>query len=101
MQAQYGDSCLSRRNIYQWIKHFKKGRTLCDDERSESQSTSTTQHNVLVVQGLVIEGMASTSIDNGTTLLNGLLAFKDYAERRVIRSLYRSVVDYISFSPGC
>jgi hypothetical protein len=27
MQAQYGDNCLSRSNIFEWIDHFKKGRT--------------------------------------------------------------------------
>jgi hypothetical protein len=27
MQAQYGDNCLSRSKIYEWIDHFKKGRT--------------------------------------------------------------------------
>jgi hypothetical protein len=26
-QAQYGDNCLWRSKIYEWIDHFKKGRT--------------------------------------------------------------------------
>jgi hypothetical protein len=35
MQAQYGDNCLSRSKIYEWIDHFKKGRTsVCDEDRS-------------------------------------------------------------------
>jgi hypothetical protein len=35
MQAQYGDNCLSRSKIYEWIYHFKDGRTsVCDEERS-------------------------------------------------------------------
>jgi hypothetical protein len=25
MQAEYGDNCLSRSKIYEWIDHFKKG----------------------------------------------------------------------------
>jgi hypothetical protein len=28
MQVQYGDTCLSRSKIYEWIDHFKKGRVL-------------------------------------------------------------------------
>jgi hypothetical protein len=27
MQPQYGDNCLSRSKIYEWIDHSKKGRT--------------------------------------------------------------------------
>jgi hypothetical protein len=27
MQAHYVDNCLSRSKIYEWIDHFKKGRT--------------------------------------------------------------------------
>jgi hypothetical protein len=31
MQAQYGDNCLSRSKIYEWVDHFTKGRTsVCD-----------------------------------------------------------------------
>ena len=56
MQAQYGDSCLSRSKIYEWIERFKQGRTsLCDDERSGRPSTSTTEDNVQVVEGIVME----------------------------------------------
>jgi hypothetical protein len=34
MQAQFSDNCLSRSKIYEWIDHFKKGRTsVCDEER--------------------------------------------------------------------
>jgi hypothetical protein len=29
MQAQYGDNCLSRNQIYEWIDHFKKGEKFC------------------------------------------------------------------------
>jgi hypothetical protein len=38
MQAQYGDNCSSRSKFYEWIDHFKKGRTsVCDEERSGRQ----------------------------------------------------------------
>jgi hypothetical protein len=28
-QAQYGDNCLSRSKIYEWIDHFKKWKNFC------------------------------------------------------------------------
>ncbi|GFX60581.1 hypothetical protein TNCV_3061541 [Trichonephila clavipes] len=42
MKMQYDDSCLLRSKISEWIDYFKKGKnSLCDDERSDSPSTST------------------------------------------------------------
>jgi transposase len=47
MQAQYGDNCLSRSKIYEWIDHFKKGRTsVCDEEVSGRPSASRTEDNI-------------------------------------------------------
>jgi hypothetical protein len=44
MQAQYGDNCLLRSKIYEWINHFKKGRTsVCDEEGSGRLSVSRTE----------------------------------------------------------
>jgi transposase len=51
MQAQYGDNCLSRSKIYEWIDHFKKGRTsVCDEERSGRPSVSGTENNERTVR---------------------------------------------------
>jgi hypothetical protein len=51
MQAQCGDNCLSRSKIYEWIDHFKKGRTsVCDEERSGRLSTSRTENNIQAVE---------------------------------------------------
>ncbi|GFV73467.1 hypothetical protein TNCV_1271521 [Trichonephila clavipes] len=51
MQAQYDETCLLRNKIYEWLEHFKQGRTsLCDDERSGSPSPLTTDDNVQVVK---------------------------------------------------
>jgi transposase len=51
MQAQYGDNCLSRSKIYEWIDHFKKGRTsVYDEERSGRPSTSRTENNIQAVR---------------------------------------------------
>jgi hypothetical protein len=56
MQAQYGDSYLSRSKIYEWIDHFKKGRTsVCDEERSGKLSTSRTENNIQAVERMVRE----------------------------------------------
>jgi transposase len=56
MQAQYGDNCLSRSKIYEWIDHFKKGRTsVCDEERSGRPSTSGTEINIQAVERMVRE----------------------------------------------
>jgi transposase len=43
MQAQCGDNFLSCSKVYEWIDHFKKGRTsVCDEERSGRTSASRT-----------------------------------------------------------
>jgi transposase len=46
MQPQYGDNCLSRNKIYEWIDRFKKGRTNVRDEKKLGRpSTSKTDQN--------------------------------------------------------
>jgi hypothetical protein len=46
MQAQYVGKCSSRSKIYEWIDHFRKGRTsVCDEERSGRPLTSRTENN--------------------------------------------------------
>ena len=43
MLAQYGQSTMSQRNIYEWVERFKSGRTLVTGEdRSGRPSTSRT-----------------------------------------------------------
>jgi hypothetical protein len=45
MQAQYGDNCLSRSKIYEWIDHFKKEELLyamrIDQEGRQRQGLRT------------------------------------------------------------
>jgi transposase len=56
MQAQYGDNCLSRSKIYEWIDHFKKGRTsVCDEKRSGRPPMSSTENSIQVVERMVQE----------------------------------------------
>ena len=46
--AHYGGvNCISQRNVYEWVKTFKSGRTsVCDEARSERLSMSRAQHVV-------------------------------------------------------
>jgi len=44
MLAQYGQSTMSQRKVYEWLERFKSGRTHVTDEgRSGRPSTSCTQ----------------------------------------------------------
>jgi transposase len=56
MRAEYGDNCLSHSKIYEWIDHFKKGRTsVCNEERSGRPSTSRNENNIQAVERMVRE----------------------------------------------
>ena len=47
LSAQYGDSALPWRSVYEWIEKFQHGRTsLKDEERAGRPSTSITDSNV-------------------------------------------------------
>jgi hypothetical protein len=64
LQAHYGDNCLSRIKIYEWIDHFKKGRiSVCDEERSGRLSTSRTENNIQAVERMVRENRRITADD--------------------------------------
>jgi hypothetical protein len=64
MQAQYSDDCLSRSKIYEWIDHFKKGRTsACDEERSGRLSASRTENSIQTVGRTVRENRRITVDD--------------------------------------
>jgi hypothetical protein len=66
MPAQYGDSCLSLRGIYDWIYHFKKGITsVCDEERSGRLSTLRTENSIQAVERMVRENRRITMDDIG------------------------------------
>jgi hypothetical protein len=64
MQAQYGDNCLSHRKIYEWINHFRKGRTsVCDEEGSGRLSMSRTEDSIQAVERMVQENRLITVDD--------------------------------------
>ncbi|GFT59240.1 hypothetical protein TNCV_3891861 [Trichonephila clavipes] len=84
--------CLSQSKIYEWIEHSKQGRTLCDDERSDSPSTPTTENNVQVLEGALAEEM----IYNEAALLKGYTP-NDYVGGRETRCI--EVLPTIPHSP--
>jgi hypothetical protein len=56
MRSQYGDNFLSCSKVYEWIDHFRKGRTfVCDEEISGRTSTSRTENNIQAVERMVQE----------------------------------------------
>jgi hypothetical protein len=51
MQAQCYDNCLLRSKLYEWIDHFKKGRTfVCDEEGSGRPSKSRIENIMQAVK---------------------------------------------------
>jgi hypothetical protein len=56
LSAQYGNSVLPQRSIYERIAMFKNGRTnVTDDERSGCPSTSTTEENTERVRAMILD----------------------------------------------
>jgi hypothetical protein len=50
----YGDECLSRTQVFEWFKRFKKGREeIGDDQRPGRPSTSKTDANIEKVGEIV------------------------------------------------
>jgi len=47
MLAQYGQSTMSQRKVYEWVERFKSGQThITDEGRSDWPSTSCTQDHM-------------------------------------------------------
>ena len=56
LSAQYGDSALPRRILYEWIERFQHGRTsVKDEERAGRPSTSITDSNVEDSRVMILE----------------------------------------------
>lgn len=54
LQQAYGDSVLSRAQVFRWFKEFSEGREAIEDEpRSGRPSTAKTDENVIKVRDLV------------------------------------------------
>ena len=53
--AQYGDSALSRRSVYEWTEMFKNGRTsVMDVERLGRPSASTTDEKLEEARTIIL-----------------------------------------------
>ena len=61
LSAQYGDSALPRRSLYEWIEKFEHGRTsVKDKERAGRPSTSITDSNVEDARAMILENRQVT-----------------------------------------
>ena len=70
LSAQYGNSAIPQRSVYDWITMFKNGRTsVTDDERFGRLSTSTTEGNIERVRTMILDNRRST-IDEVAQHLN-------------------------------
>ena len=57
----YGESTLSKKNLYMWYKLFQEGRENVEDEsRPERPNTSTTDENVEAVKEIVLKNRRIT-----------------------------------------
>ena len=62
LSAQYGDSALPRRSVYEWIEKFQQVRTsLKDEERAGRPSTSFTDSNVEDARAMILENRRVTT----------------------------------------
>jgi len=46
MKAQYGDSCLSQRRVYEWVERFQNGRQNVSDEHRSGRPVSVARETV-------------------------------------------------------
>ena len=61
LTVAYGESALSKKNVYKWYKLFQDGREDANDEpRSGCPSTSTTDENVEAVKKIVLRNRLIT-----------------------------------------
>lgn len=55
MQKQYGDSCMSKANVYRWAQTFKEGRkTLTDEPRSGRPSEAKTPELIKMAENMIL-----------------------------------------------
>ena len=55
LSAQYGNSVLPQRSVYEWIEKFKNGRTsVTHEEGAGRPSTATTDDNIERVRAMVL-----------------------------------------------
>ena len=61
LKVAYGETVLSKKNVYKWYKLLQDGREDANDEpRSGRPSTSTTDENVQAVKKIVLENRRIT-----------------------------------------
>ncbi|KAF2890402.1 hypothetical protein ILUMI_15771 [Ignelater luminosus] len=54
MKQVYGDDCLSRARVHEWLKRFQKSREdILDDEHPGPSKTVATESNIEKVRGFI------------------------------------------------
>ena len=98
LSAQYGDSALPRRSVYEWIEKFQHGRTsMMDEERAGRPSTSITDSNVDDARAMILENRRVTidelanhfEISHGSAydIIHNRLGFRKVCARWVPKQL--------------
>jgi len=98
LSAQYGDSALPRRSVYEWIENFKSGRTnVTHEEGAGRPSTSTTDEKIQQAREMVLanrrvaidEVACSLQISHGSAyqIIHDELGFHKICARWVPREL--------------
>ena len=89
LTVAYGESALSKKNVYKWYKLLQNGREDANDEpRSGRPSTSTTDENLEAVNKIVLENCRITirevskdvgmSVGSCHEIISGILGMKLY-----------------------
>jgi len=97
LTAAFGESTLSKKNVYKWYKLFTEGREdVNDDARSGRPSTSITDENVEEVKKIVMENRritrevvedVSISVGSYHTIFSDVLGMKRVAAKFVPKLL--------------
>lgn len=104
MQKQYGESCLSLQQVYEWHRKFKSGVTsVADEARSGRSKTVTTPDIVAAVERVIREDRRVTidevaervSISHGSAhnIISEVLKFNKVSARWVPRHLTPDMKD--------